>query len=384
MKRLAADVVAAVVTTSLTAVVACGKPTKPAASAHAASASVSASASTRPPDLSPDACAPTEAPATRLADPIARVELKGLTRLSATTLCASIGSKANLAYDADRISRDIQTLWSSGLIDDVSVTSEPSEEGRILVYTLHERPVVRSWKVEGVGPGDPAKVRKLLGDEGKLFFADELRTKIGLLREQYRILGYRAIEISFTIEPSTDNKVDVTVSVKEGPLTKIKDIRVNGVSKGKESEIRALIDTDEGRVNQPGKRFSDDRFERTLLLINAYYYDRGMIEVETTQSLQIDPNDPTAMTVTIDVKEGAVFKLSKLSCAGDLSMSPAKCVEQLGVKPGEVFNRTKLWQGLERIRAMQQQAARGTQIEPKSELDPKKHTVALVIEVGKE
>jgi outer membrane protein insertion porin family len=118
-------------------------------------------------------------------------------------------------------------------------------------------------------------------------------------------------------------------------------------------------------------------------MMTAYYYDRGMLGVQVGAVQPTLSEDRTLITLLIDISEGPVYKLSKTTCTGDLAGTERKCLELLGVKNGAVFNRAELLKGMDRIREFQGQNQHGTQVDPLTELDPKKQTVTLKIVIGK-
>lgn len=171
--------------------------------------------------------------------------------------------------------------------------------------------------------------------------------------------------------------------MSEGPRATIAAIRIQGVSKAREKELIALIDTGDGRWNRIGAAYRADGFERDRLVMAANYYDRGMVQIEIAPEQVVLSPDRTALDVSVAITEGPVFKLGELRCKGDLADTEKKCLELLGVKTGEVFSRARLLDGMARIRTLQVQKGRGDQVDPMTELDPEKHVAKLTIEIAR-
>jgi outer membrane protein insertion porin family len=362
----------------------CASPAPPLASTPA---------STRPPATSarpaavaapaPPSCPASKAPPSGSIDAIVRVEVRGNVRIPLADICAALTTRAGDMIDEEHVRHDIRALWDSGLVDDVSVSSNVSAESRSVTFLIHERPLVRTWTARGVSAVDPAHVRELLASGGPVFDPVSLRNQIALLREEYLAEGYRSVDIQHEAEDAPDNQVDIKLDVREGPRATIKAIRLEGVSRGRESEVRALIDTGAGRINAAGAIYQPDSLERDRLLIAAYYYDRGMVDIQVSPEQVTLSEDRASLSIAIAITEGPVYRLSGTACVGELANTERMCLDLLGVRKGDIFSRAQILKGIERIRELQVKSQRDSQIDVRTELDRTKHTVSLTIAIGK-
>jgi outer membrane protein insertion porin family len=317
------------------------------------------------------------------ADLIARVEIRGLIRLRATDLCPNLGTKAGSEVNEERVHEDASSFWKTGLIDSVDVASELSASGRSVTFLIHERPTIRKTTVEGVQAAELAEVIARFPAAGDLFDAATIKEDIARVRDDYKDEAYRRADVQFQIDPAPDNQVDLHIVVVEGPQTLVQAIVLHGESKDRESALMELIDTENGTYNTPGKPYRPDVLERDRLIMNQYYFDRGMVNVNIDEEELALSEDGTAVTLTIEISEGLVFKLGKLRCVGDLAAGERKCLDLLGIKQGEVFNRSKMIEGMNRIVAFQAESHHGVSVEPETTLDTKKRTIDIGVKVSK-
>jgi len=86
-------------------------------------------------------------------------------------------------------------------------------------------------------------------------------------------------------------------------------------------------------------QYSKQKLSADLETLRSYYLDRGYINfsVESTQ-VAITP-DKKDIYVTINVKEGEVYKLSKVKLAGNLVVAPDELIKLVSVGPTEIFSR---------------------------------------------
>jgi len=92
--------------------------------------------------------------------------------------------------------------------------------------------------------------------------------------------------------------------------------------------------------------------------------------------------DKTELTITIAIAEGPMFRLGTIRCKGDLAGTEKECVARLGLKTGDVFQRSRIVEGIARIREEQTAKHKGTNVEPVTKVDATKKHVELTIEIG--
>jgi outer membrane protein insertion porin family len=352
-----------------------------AAPTHAAGTDVAGHANAAP------APAPCSSAASSAPDTVLRVEVRGNARIPTATICAYLHTRAGGVFAEAEVRRDTRELFESGIFDDVQVTSEALPGGRALVFVVRERPRVRRLALSGVAPADVDRIHGLLGRDGDLFDGETLRTQIAEVRADYVERGHRSVEIAWKATPAEENQVDLAISVVEGPKALIRSVQLRGVAtKAREVELLALMETGLGKFNVPGAIYREDAFELGRLRMNAWYYDHGMIDTNvSTEELTLSA-DRASLAIVVDVAEGPVYRIGELRCTGDLAglaAGEATCRELLGVRTGDVFDRSAMVRGMERIRVQQAAKGRGTQIEPQTELDPTKKTVKLTVTIGR-
>jgi outer membrane protein insertion porin family len=341
------------------------------ASASAPAASTSATA--RAPAVT--SCSEVASPAG--ADAISFVGVRGHARVPAQALCALLSTQAGAVLDEEALRHDVHAIWSSGLVDDVQVSSTEEPRGLRVVFLIRERPILRSLSLEGARAVAPSTLRQWLAAEGEPFDRVALRGGTRKILDEYESNGYRKADVQVRVSPVEGNQVDVTVEVREGPQARIEAFTITGASKAAERDLRALIDTDQGRYNVVGAPYRPETLERDVLLMTSYYYDRGRVQADV-HGVEVTPSaDGTKLSLAITVSEGAVFRLGKLRCDGPFAGTPQDCKKLVGVRTGDVFNRSELVKAVERLRAFQAEKHAATTVTPLTEVDAKSHVVNL-------
>jgi outer membrane protein insertion porin family len=138
------------------------------------------------------------------------------------------------------------------------------------------------------------------------------------------------------------NKVEVVVDIKEGKRAKIRMIDLVGNTAFKEKDVLGSLELKTPNLLSWYKQ--DDRYSRESLQgdlekIRSYYMDRGYanFQIESTQVTIAPEKDD--MFITVNVNEGAVFKVSEIKLAGTFVVPEAQMRKLLLIHPGDTFSR---------------------------------------------
>jgi len=357
---------------------ACGGPAPPATTAAAPPAPGPAAALL----ADPADCGAS----TSTTDPavIAVVRVRGNARLTKDAVCGSLSVRSGDRFDAARIASDIRALWATRTFDDVVVDRKDSGSGTILTYAVRERPLLGRVVIDGASAIRAEALRSILRlREGEPLDMADVESARDVLRAAYLESGYRSATVDFHVEPASPTTAVASFRVNEGPLAVVRTFAFTGLSVTTDKELRPLIETRNGTVNVPGSIYGDHAAARTVLLVQAHLYDRGLLQSHVDPpALSLSP-DGTSLAVTIAVHEGPVYRLGKITFGGALAAEPATYQRLLGQKTGDVFNRSAMLQAFDRIRAMHAKLGKPVRdISPETELDPEKKTVAVKIDLA--
>jgi outer membrane protein insertion porin family len=315
---------------------------------------------------------------------IAVVRARGTVRMTQKDVCGAITVRAGDRLDAARIASDIRALWGTGDFDDVMVQREDSGSGAVLTFFVRERPVLEHVQIDGATaiPANTLRAAIALHEGEPVDVADLVAARDKIVTA-YVDKGYRSVKVEYRLDPASPMAQDVEYRVEEGPLAVISTLTFTGLSLTTDKELRALIPTRGGAINAPGGVYASDEAERAVLLVQAHLYDRGLVESNVAApALTLSP-DGKSLAIAIAVREGSVFRIGKVRFAGDLAADPATYAKLFPLRGGDVFNRSVVVQGLDRIRAMHDKLGKPAKdVEPETDLDPGKKTVDLTIKIA--
>ena len=270
------------------------------------------------------------------------IQVKGLQRISLGTVFSYLPVNVGEKFSLDNVTPAVKALFKTGFFKDVSL----EREGSTLIVKVVERPSIAKVVFEGnkdLSKDDLTKALDKIGlAEGKIFDRQILDKVEQELTRQYLSHGKYGLKIKIDVADLTRNRVGINIKISEGRVTKIKQINIVGNTAFEE---KVLLDKFELSTSNllsfytKNDQYSKQKLGADLETLRSYYLDRGYINfsVESTQ-VAITP-DKKDIYVTINIKEGDVFTVSKVKLAGNLIVAPDVLIKLVSIGPGEIFSR---------------------------------------------
>ena len=307
---------------------------------------------------------------TALSGPIRAVDVTGgdpAARAAAHALVApEVGATA---IDRGRLRDELTAVLGVRGISDVEARATQRADGVALTIAITPQPTIHTVAARE-GTGAPFAVAGVFGAAtGLPLDRSLLRTITEQLRDRYVARGYRSALASWSTSPAGPGRVDVMIDVTPGTAVTIAAVTFTGNAHSSRAELTKTLD---GTV-AAATPWLDDRIERARLLLLAYYYDHGYIQSTVT----IAPPTGDHANAEFAIVEGAQYRIGKLAVTGVPPADAKHYVELLGVHKGDVFSRTAVIAGSDKIR----EASKATSINPLSNVDEAKHAVDLTFEI---
>lgn len=301
--------------------------------------------------------------------PVRAIEVRGLTTLSEETLLYYLGLEVGKPVVPAELNRNIQTLWSRELVDDVKVDSEPLDDGVKLIVTVTERSVLRSIDYKGLKKISQTDVRdKLISErigvrEGAPLRYGELNRLKAMIEGLYRDKGYRFAEVTYTLEPVGGNEMRAVFTVDEGDRVRIEDINFEGNTVYSDLRLRlAMKKTKEtGPIARVLKRdiYNPATVVDDLDKVRELYKKQGYknvllgdpeVEVKPLKPKAASPDDQKRrIFLTIPLEEGERWKFGEISIEGNKVYSDQALLRVFRNKPGSWLRSNLIDEGVKSI-----------------------------------
>lgn len=269
--------------------------------------------------------------------------------------------------DAATVREALGALFATGLVRDAEAVATPVDGERVvLTYFVASYPRVSNVRVEGakafagdavldgLNPGDFAYASGMT--------LQKLRAAVV---EFYQEHGYPAADAQVALVGD-----EAVITVTEGELASVDHIRLVGVKKVMEAELRAALTSKEGAV------FQEDVAARDVFALNAVYFDHGMVRATVEVSR-------VGKELVFTVNEGDIFKLGKLSFSGYALSDGDAFLKALESKKGTVFSRLAVQRDLKRITERASKEGARVNVTPMTDLDADKKLINVTFELEK-
>ena len=269
------------------------------------------------------------------------IRVEGLQRVEPGTVFATVPFRVGDTYTEEKGTQAIRSLFGLGLFKDLRIDIK----GSVVTIAIEERPIIANLDFVGTKEFDKDALRKALREvglaEGRPFdksMADKAEQE---LKRQYINKSLYGAEVITTVTPIERNRVNLTFSVSEGDVAKIKEMRIVGAQTFSESTLLGQID-----LGTPtwlswytkSDRYSQAKLNADIEILKSYYQSRGFLEfrVNSTQ-VAISPNKQK-ITITINITEGERFVVSGVRLEGYFLGRDDEFKALIAVKPGEPYN----------------------------------------------
>lgn len=318
--------------------------------------------------------------------PIADIEVRGNQRVKTESILNAISLHGGQVVTPPQVDEAIQAIYKLGRFSDVSALVETRGDALILVFQVTERPLVRSVAFAGNKEIGADRLRGVVTIKvPDIFNPYEVQKSIAAIKAEYVKDGYYAAEITADSQINADNEAVVTFTVDEGKLVRIKDIRFEGNTVFKAGELRDAMDTREkwmlswltGRGN-----YDETLLEQDLERITDLYFNKGYIRVKVGKPVISLVDNRRHMLILIQIEEGEQYRVGKIDAVGDLIDRKGEILNHLQLRPGDVFSRELLRQGIGRITDLY--ADKGyayANVAPLSRVDDATKTIDLALEI---
>ncbi|MDR0515923.1 MAG: BamA/TamA family outer membrane protein [Fibromonadaceae bacterium] len=177
------------------------------------------------------------------------ITIEGADYTDANSLMPRIFLKENGEYApsvlAEQIKKSIESIYETGLFDDIKVSGEYGEKGEInLIFTVKELPALDTLIIEGYDDIGEDELRlKTHIAVGTVYSKSELERDRQAILSHYRSQGYLLAQARIEEIPLNDNRTRVIISISEGNKVKVDSINVAGNSGTPKEEILGRMQT---------------------------------------------------------------------------------------------------------------------------------------------
>ncbi|MCP4881492.1 MAG: outer membrane protein assembly factor BamA [Gammaproteobacteria bacterium] len=276
---------------------------------------------------------------------ITDIRIEGLQRVDAALAFQHLPLQVGDQADQRALAAATRSLFKSGYFEDIVLQRDDG----VLVIQLKERPAIASITLAGNKLITTEQLQGALKGanliEGEIFQRSTLAQIELELERQYNAMGRYAVLVQTRVQELEENRVGLEVEVNEGVSSVISHINIVGNDKYSDDQLRDMMTLKTENfwsLFTKSSQYSRERLTADLETIRSYYLDRGhvLFNIESTQ-VAISP-DKTQVFITININEGAEFKVGEVTIAGEMPVAEEQVNDLVMALPGTTFSRLAL------------------------------------------
>ncbi len=301
------------------------------------------------------------------------VVVEGGVTVTLDTITYYLGLEAGDPLDPGMITEGFNRLWDSGLFEDLSIESETTETGEVILYVVvSERPFLDSVIFEGNKKVSTSSMKDSLDEKGveiprnvplKMSQLSRIRNAV---KDVYDEEGFRSAKVEFVVEDVGRNRRKVTYMIEEGAKVKIEDIEFAGNEVFSDGKLRGALKKvkEISLFRKWGKKiiYSREDWEEDRDNLRDFYMNHGYLDVKIGEPiLDLTAKKPEAetlkgkkfrMQVTIPVEEGESYTVDSVAIEGVEIFNPEGLQSLFEVKTGRTYSKKEFDAGKEKVQEL--------------------------------
>lgn len=252
---------------------------------------------------------------------VAEVEVRGTRILDPDVVLMRVNTRKGDALDLNAIDSEVKKIWDLGYFSDVSAAVEPQPDGLHLVFTVREKPRIESIVVEGTDDIDEDDILAAMSTRTGAVLNEKLLAEDLLkIREVFRKEGYYLGTVEHRIDTRQNGaSAALVLTVNEGNKLYIKDVRLEGVKRLSEGDVKDQLFLKErgwfSWITGSGV-LREEMLDRDSAAIGQYYMNNGFMDI-AVGAAKVDYEED-GIVITFPVSEGERYRIGGVAYEGDL------------------------------------------------------------------
>ena len=319
---------------------------------------------------------------------VVRIQFRGNRKVEDDAIRAVLQTMPGSSLSKDTLQEDVRAIWKMGYFEDVQVESTDTPEGVVATFVLKEKPSIRKIYISGHDEVGLTKVNEVLDiKREQVLDLAKIKKNVEKIRELYLQRGFYMAEVDYELRRDSPGQVDVYFRVRENSKVEVRRVDFTGNKHVSDQELRDVMMTQAGDLFSlltSSGTYREDVFQRDIMLIQAYYFDRGYINVKVAEPRLELSADKRSLYISISIDEGESYRVGSIDIKGDLLEKPEDIIGRLQVKPGEIFNRSKVAQDVQTIAELYKDKGYAyVNSTPETTVNEKERTVDLFFDIQK-
>jgi outer membrane protein insertion porin family len=280
---------------------------------------------------------------------VADIRVVGNKTVTTSQVLNQLQTRVGRPFDPALVLRDVRTLNQRGWFVDVQPSYEKTPAGRVVIYTVVERPVIRYIQYLNNKHIYDRKLSKetdlQLGGPVDPYVVEEARKKIIAL---YRRSGFNNAQVAI-LEGDKPTHQGVTFDINEGQPQKIFRVVFEGAEFVTNRRLKTQVET-KPPLLYVFKGFLDyDLLDADVDKLTAYYRSFGYFQARVGRIVELN-DDSTWATVRFVVHEGPRYQVEDVAFYGNRVFANDSLKMLTKMQAGQPFEQTLMNGDLQQLK----------------------------------
>jgi outer membrane protein insertion porin family len=275
---------------------------------------------------------------------IRSIVVVGNERTEASTIRLNSGLFIGKEITSNDIQLAIKNLWELRQWKKVDIDAGNLEGNEVDIYIrVVEYPRLKTITVEGSEEYDEDDIKNLLRFyPGMVITPFKLFKAKNKLFKEYEKEGYLLATVDIDTTNAKDNRVNLKITVDEGPEVQVERIRVIGAKElDPDDIIDAMEETDENGFLGFGGDFEREKYETDKELLVKFMQDEGFRNASLIRDSIYYSKDREEMFIDLHVYEGKRYFFGNISILGNEKITQDEIFENINLVKGQPYSETK-------------------------------------------
>ncbi len=324
--------------------------------------------------------------------------VQGLRRVDEEVIKRALVSKRGEVFEVGKVTQDVRAVFATNLFRDVVIkrrAGDANPRDVILVIEVIEKPSIKNVGFVGNDEISNDDIKGVIDVKaGQILNIDGLAKNVGKIRELYLNKGFYLSEVEFKFDDIGNNEVDVSFVIKENEKVEVRKITFLGNKAVSDDELKSQMMTKEGHLLSfltGAGTYREEMFQADLYKLNSIYFDRGYLNARALKPQVTISSDRRHIYITVPIEEGEQFSIGEIKVIGKVDLfddnglmlvNEKGVYNQITVKTGEIFNKTKLFGDLARVADVYRDHGFAyANVTPQTRINPQTRVVDLDLDI---
>lgn len=303
--------------------------------------------------------------AEELPDTIVDLRIEGNETVPTSSILQKIVTQPGRAISNRQIREDVRNLTLTRWFYSVNDRIEEGPNGPVLVFQVHERPIVRRVQFLGL---KKLKVKELASwtglKVGSPFDHRANQQAVQRIDQEYKERGFYFVEVAL-VKGGNPSDREVVFRIKEGPKVRVQERRFVFAGQGESgnkftdslswlvqqrkskdgavglspaaARLRTKLKSKEALFGFFGGVFKPEMVDADIASLKQYYLSLGFFDVQIAGE-PLYSRDRSSVSLQYTIDEGVPFKVRKIRLNGCNVLRPEQLREVAELRQGQYFN----------------------------------------------